>query len=91
MTTTTATKTAKATWNDCCGNTMTLAVRNGRVTLCNQHRIALSLSNVMFLTSHNGTAAQDKALREAVKDCKDSAALVHAARMATKISGWTAA
>lgn len=91
MTAATATKTAKATWRDGCGNTLKLTVRGDLVSLTNQHGISLSLSNVMFATSHNGCAAQDKALRDAVKDCTTSAELALKARIATRVGGWTAA
>jgi len=91
MTTATTTKIAKATWRDGSGNTLTLVVRDGRVRLANQHQLRLSLSSVMFATSHNGSAAQGKALRDAVKDCTSSDELVKAARTATRLSGWVAA
>lgn len=90
MTTTTATRIAKATWKDGSGNTLTLVVRDGQVSLTNQHGISLSLSNVMFATSHNGYRAQEEALRNAVKGCASSAELARVARMTTKIGGWTA-
>lgn len=86
------TTTAQANWKDGLGNTLRLSVRDGRVNLCNQHRVPLNLSSVMFLADHHdGTAAKAKALREAVKACKTSEELAHTARLATKISGWTAA
>jgi len=85
------TTTARATWHDGCGNTMRLTVRDGKVSLTNQHGIRLSLSTVMFLTSHNGYAARDKALREAVKGCATSAELARKAQAATRINGWIAA
>lgn len=91
MTTATATRTARATWRDGCGNTRTLTVCDGRVSLTNQHGISLSLSTVMFATSHNGYKAQEQALRNAVEGCTSSETLALAARVATRIGGWVAA
>lgn len=86
------TTTAQANWKDGFGNTLRLSVRDGRVRLCNQHRVSLSLSTVMFLADHHdGCEAKARALRDAVKACKTSEELVHTARLATRISGWTVA
>lgn len=84
-----APRTITATWHDRLGNAMTCQVTGDRVVFFNQHRIACSPVNVMFMRCDlNGDAAQRAAIVNAAKACKTSAELRAALYNVTKL-GWS--